>query len=131
MNRSIHSLLIVIIHSTITRGILYSFPRNEGKVNKPFQSVIGCQAVHYFSHCTKSSHEHIKSLCDHNGSYNIYLVYNILIIIVTQPSTQLLVIHARFVLTTAPLASNLFRIDQFELPFSVSPRYEALTISIS
>ena len=53
-----------------------------------------------------------------------------LVVIVTETSTQLLVVHARFVLPRAPLPSNLLGVIQFELPLAACPRDAVLVFPV-
>ncbi len=58
------------------------------------------------------------------------LVDDVLVVVVTEASTQLLVVHLRFVLSGAPPSGHLFGVDQLELPLAAGPSNAALAIAI-
>ena len=50
-----------------------------------------------------------------------HLVNDVLVIVVAKASAQLLVVHFRLVLSGPPSSSDLFRVNEFELPLTASP----------
>ena len=56
---------------------------------------------------------------------------DVLVIIITQTSAQLLVIHLWLVLSRTPATGDLLGVDQFELPLSSGPRNAILTVTVS
>jgi len=55
------------------------------------------------------------------------LVDYILVVVISQASTQLLIVHLGFVLTRAPASSHLVRVTETELPVVARPRDVVLT----
>lgn len=51
---------------------------------------------------------------------------DIFVVVVSQTTTQLLIIHLGFVLANSPSTRHLVRVGEFELPAVASPRYETL-----
>ena len=48
-------------------------------------------------------------------------MYDVLVVVITNPSTQLLVVHLWFVLTSTPELGNLVRVSHLELPSVTRP----------
>ena len=50
------------------------------------------------------------------------LVDDVLVVVISQASTQLLIVHLGFVLSRAPATSHLVRVTETELPVVARPR---------
>ena len=59
-----------------------------------------------------------------------HLVDDVLVVVVTQTSTELLVVHLGLVLSGAPPASDLFGVNQLELPLATRPCNAVLAVAI-
>ena len=46
---------------------------------------------------------------------------NVLVVVISEGTTEFVVVHVVFVLAQSPLLGYLFRVDQFELAFIVRP----------
>lgn len=54
-------------------------------------------------------------------SFAVNLCHDVLVVVVSQSTAQLVVVHVRFVFSLAPSPSNLIRVSQLEFPVSSFP----------
>lgn len=64
-------------------------------------------------------------------SFSGRFVYNVLVVVVTETTTQFFVVHLRLVLAHAPSAGHFVRIGKFEFPVIARPRYKRLASAVS